>query len=673
MPVPRLYKETAIFNPGQSIAEGISNAQATADAAAPKANAVKRTQRIYWRSASSMSSWTMPTAWVTVGDDGTHQFAKWTTKVPRLTANADGTGTKYLYLYTCEQREMADGTLAYTTVLLDDSTTVIDGGNIITGSVTANELDANSVKANIVQTTDLAASQIVSGTIDAARINASSLAIGGSTLGTVLDGKADDGDVTAAISTAAADATAKANAAAQTASRYITAIDQSGIKVHAENDSSDYVQITSDGMDVYNDGDNVASFGSDGARLGKSSAAHSMIDANGQRFYGGAGGTTQLANIGYGEGTNASSTTDAPYFTFGTRKTNAANPYSSSQTYNIGDHVMYNSVEYVCCQNITTAEEWNALHWKRVIGIYSTAIGRENTASDADSVAIGYRNTAIGSQSFALGIDTMTTSSVAFAFGNGTKARHYYTIAAGYKTTANSPSQVVIGKRNVPNNTGTYAFIIGNGTADDALSNAAVIDWLGNYIAQGWAGVIQMFAGSTPPAGWLLCDGSAVSRTEYATLYAAIGDTWGAGDGSTTFNLPDLRGRAPIGAGTGSGLSARALGGKVGAETVTLGTSQIPAHTHGSKTLTGSFKARHYGTGSDTGAQLVYTPTGNVSINTDSTEVGKVNIGGTTGGRSETVTINMTHEHTSVGGGGAHNNMQPSAVVNFIIHTGKTS
>lgn len=53
-------------------------------------------------------------------------------------------------------------------------------------------------------------------------------------------------------------------------------------------------------------------------------------------------------------------------------------------------------------------------------------------------------------------------------------------------------------------------------------------------------GCVQAFAGATTPQGWLLCDGSAVSRTDYADLYAVIGDTYGAGDGSTTFNLPDL-------------------------------------------------------------------------------------------------------------------------------------
>jgi len=56
-------------------------------------------------------------------------------------------------------------------------------------------------------------------------------------------------------------------------------------------------------------------------------------------------------------------------------------------------------------------------------------------------------------------------------------------------------------------------------------------------------GTIHAFAGSTAPEGWALCDGTAISRTTYAALYSAIGDAWGNGDGSTTFHLPDLRGR----------------------------------------------------------------------------------------------------------------------------------
>jgi len=95
------------------------------------------------------------------------------------------------------------------------------------------------------------------------------------------------------------------------------------------------------------------------------------------------------------------------------------------------------------------------------------------------------------------------------------------------------------------------------------------------------AGSVQMFAGSTVPAGWLLCNGAAVSRTgANAALFAAIGVTYGAGDGSTTFNLPDMRSRMPIGAGTGTGLTNRALGTAGGGESKTINSANLPTHTH---------------------------------------------------------------------------------------------
>lgn len=90
-------------------------------------------------------------------------------------------------------------------------------------------------------------------------------------------------------------------------------------------------------------------------------------------------------------------------------------------------------------------------------------------------------------------------------------------------------------------------------------------------------GSMAMFAGAAAPTGWLLCNGAAVSRTSNAALFAAIGTTFGAGDGSTTFNVPDLRGRAPIGAGTGPSLSARTLGATGGAETHQLTIAEMPA------------------------------------------------------------------------------------------------
>ena len=94
------------------------------------------------------------------------------------------------------------------------------------------------------------------------------------------------------------------------------------------------------------------------------------------------------------------------------------------------------------------------------------------------------------------------------------------------------------------------------------------------------SGALSMFAGATIPTGWLVCNGAAVSRTTYQALFIAIGTLYGSGNGSTTFNVPDLRGRAPIGVGAGTGLTNRTLASESGEETVILSTTTMPAHTH---------------------------------------------------------------------------------------------
>lgn len=89
------------------------------------------------------------------------------------------------------------------------------------------------------------------------------------------------------------------------------------------------------------------------------------------------------------------------------------------------------------------------------------------------------------------------------------------------------------------------------------------------------AGTIYMFAGSSVPNGLLECDGSAVSRSTYSDLFDAIGTTYGDGDGSTTFNLPDLSGRVVIGTSV-----EHLLGTSGGFEAVSLNGNQIPSHKH---------------------------------------------------------------------------------------------
>ena len=81
------------------------------------------------------------------------------------------------------------------------------------------------------------------------------------------------------------------------------------------------------------------------------------------------------------------------------------------------------------------------------------------------------------------------------------------------------------------------------------------------------------------PLGWAACDGSLLPIAQYNALFSLLGTTFG-GDGRTTFGLPDLRGRIPVGTGAGPGLTQIALGSKSGVENVTLTTNQIPAHIH---------------------------------------------------------------------------------------------
>jgi len=98
-------------------------------------------------------------------------------------------------------------------------------------------------------------------------------------------------------------------------------------------------------------------------------------------------------------------------------------------------------------------------------------------------------------------------------------------------------------------------------------------------MADCYVGEIRMFAGSYAPQDWLLCDGSTLKIADYNQLYSLIQNSYG-GDGVTTFNLPDLRGRVPIHMGQGVGLTSRVVGQSFGAESVTLSTNNLPAHNH---------------------------------------------------------------------------------------------
>lgn len=119
-----------------------------------------------------------------------------------------------------------------------------------------------------------------------------------------------------------------------------------------------------------------------------------------------------------------------------------------------------------------------------------------------------------------------------------------------------------------------------------------------------------LYFGVEAPDGWLLCDGSAVSRATYANLYAKIGTTWGAGNGFSTFNLPDLRGKFPIGS---SFVGPDTVGAAGGSNEVTLTTNELPTHNH---SLTG---VSHFHTIIDPGHKHTLTDPGHVHTVTDPT------------------------------------------------------
>ncbi len=98
-------------------------------------------------------------------------------------------------------------------------------------------------------------------------------------------------------------------------------------------------------------------------------------------------------------------------------------------------------------------------------------------------------------------------------------------------------------------------------------------------MSEPFVGEIRMFAGNFAPRGWAFCDGQLLAVSQNDALFSLLGTIYG-GDGRTTFGLPDLRGRVPIHAGTGPGLSPRRLGAKFGTEEETIVVNQLPSHNH---------------------------------------------------------------------------------------------
>jgi len=154
-------------------------------------------------------------------------------------------------------------------------------------------------------------------------------------------------------------------------------------------------------------------------------------------------------------------------------------------------------------------------------------------------------------------------------------------------------------------------------------------------------GEVRLFAGNFAPRNWALCDGQLLPIAQNTALFSILGTTYG-GDGRSTFGLPDLRGRVPIHAGSGPGLSPRTLGQKGGEEAHVLTTEEMPGHSH-------TLNARNQ--------------RGNTNIPSGNVLARKKNFYST---KAQNAMLSNGAISTA-GGGQAHNNMPPFQALNYII------
>lgn len=183
------------------------------------------------------------------------------------------------------------------------------------------------------------------------------------------------------------------------------------------------------------------------------------------------------------------------------------------------------------------------------------------------------------------------------------------------------------------------------------------------------AGTVLPFAGGVAPAGYVFCDGSAISRTTFSNLFAAIGTTYGVGDGSTTFNVPDLRGRVVAGFDSGNatgrlnsaaagGIGAAGLG-QVGGEQAHADTiNELPVHNHAATSIVSDAGHTHQVSGSVIAAGG-FPAVGSFSNGTGSAGTSSLNASG----------VSVSTTISNAGAGVAHNNVQPTIILNYLIKT----
>ena len=280
------------------------------------------------------------------------------------------------------------------------------------------------------------------------------------------------------------------------------------------------------------------------------------------------------------------------------------------------------------------------IEWLYLSGNWEKIGGTSTTITPIDTDTID----AITSNTTKTGSEVLNTTGLSYFFG---KLKNVFAEISHVHAIANVTGlqNALNGKANTTHNheiadvDGLQTALNGKAATNHTHTIANVTGLQGelNAKAEKIAGVILAYAGATAPTGYLLCQGQEVSRTTYAALFAAIGTTYGAGDGSTTFNVPDLIERVPMGAGSMDGHDETPLGTMGGEKMHQLTNEELPEKI--------TFP---YGTQSQSGNDSKFS---NSAMWTHSPTVNSLSI-------------------PITGGGNPHNNMQPYTAVNYIISTG---
>lgn len=294
-------------------------------------------------------------------------------------------------------------------------------------------------------------------------------------------------------------------------------------------------------------------------------------------------------------------------------------------------------------------------------------------ASAVAEVTVASATTAdvLGANSEFVAISGTTTVT---SFGTGTNRKRFCRATGAFRITHNATSLICPGAQDIVTEAGDTFVLVA-----DASSNVRVHHYQRAAVPPSYlpVGFVGDYAGSAAPSFWLLCYGQAISRTTYAKLFDVVGETYGAGNGVTTFNLPDCRGRVVAGkddmGGTSAnrltnqsgGLNGDTLGATGGSETHTLVTAELASHSHAAGTLAADSSGAHTHSintssgGNDAGAGI------------------SGNDNNTNGAQNTTAVVSSgAHTHTisgstaTSGGGGAHNNVQPTIIFNKMIFAG---